>query len=409
MASASPSPSPSKTVRTAGSLLDRSKWESLHDDAGRVVHSTVVRKLVFEGGIEQSLRKEVWRFLLGYHSFTTTTRERAVIESERRIEYLARRQRWKELLEPDDQAHAMSLATLEGDDQFQFMFIQATMNAARQDIDEDDARKEIRTIDKDVPRTDRRVDYYSGDNNVHLQWLRNILITYSLFHPQVGYTQGMNDILSVILFVMDDEADAYWCFVNYIETIKEDFMSKGMMRKIELLRELLVYMNAPLAHHLKAIDDGNLVFCHRWLLLSFKREFAFVDAVRMFEILSTHHLELNGLEAERAREMEIRAEREKEMSRSDGIPCEIVERTGPNLSFTFDLFVCIAILTMNETTLLHCKDVAGIYQFANEVVESLNLDVVLNKSIELLFTYCRKCVTNPDSAFLSVPTDFTHS
>ena len=29
-------------------------------------------------------------------------------------------------------------------------------------------------------------------------------------------------------------------------------------------------------------------------MLSFKREFAFDDAIRLFEILSTHHLELTG-------------------------------------------------------------------------------------------------------------------
>ena len=36
-----------------------------------------------------------------------------------------------------------------------------------------------------------------------------------------------------------------------------------------------------------AFVDGN-----RWLLLSFKREFSFQDAVRLFEILCSHHLEV---------------------------------------------------------------------------------------------------------------------
>ena len=39
----------------------------------------------------------------------------------------------------------------------------------------------------------------------------------------------------------------------------------------------------------------------RWLLLGFKREFSFNDSLRVFEILSSHHLELSSLEAETLR------------------------------------------------------------------------------------------------------------
>ena len=42
-------------------------------------------------------------------------------------------------------------------------------------------------------------------------------------------------------------------------------------------------------------------FLFRWLLLGFKREFEFMDSLRVFEILSSHHLELSSLEAETAR------------------------------------------------------------------------------------------------------------
>jgi len=40
---------------------------------------------------------------------------------------------------------------------------------------------------------------------------------------------------------------------------------------------------------------------YRWLLLGFKREFSFSDSLRVFEILSSHHLELSSLEAETAK------------------------------------------------------------------------------------------------------------
>jgi len=35
--------------------------------------------------------------------------------------------------------------------------------------------------------------------------LREILITYATFHQDVGYAQGMNDILARFLYVFDSE------------------------------------------------------------------------------------------------------------------------------------------------------------------------------------------------------------
>lgn len=87
-------------------------------------------------------------------------------------------------------------------------------------------------IKKDVPRTDRSSAYFQGENNVHLEWLSDVLTTYALNHQDVGYAQGMNDLLSMILSVTDHEADAYWCFTKYMETIQADFMAEGMMEKM---------------------------------------------------------------------------------------------------------------------------------------------------------------------------------
>lgn len=43
-------------------------------------------------------------------------------------------------------------------------------------------------------------------------------------------------------------------------------------------------------------------FFSRWLVLTFKREFSFEDALTMFEIISSQHLELTSMEAEKERE-----------------------------------------------------------------------------------------------------------
>jgi hypothetical protein len=40
---------------------------------------------------------------------------------------------------------------------------------------------------------------------------------------EIGYVQGMNDILAIIVPVMDNEADAFWCFVGQMKMMKDLF------------------------------------------------------------------------------------------------------------------------------------------------------------------------------------------
>ena len=44
-------------------------------------------------------------------------------------------------------------------------------------------------VKKDVLRTDRHLAFYSGDGNSNVTLLYNILTTYAVNHPSVGYCQ----------------------------------------------------------------------------------------------------------------------------------------------------------------------------------------------------------------------------
>ncbi len=60
-----------------------------------------------------------------------------------------------------------------------------------------------------------------------------------------------------------------------------------------------------------AVEIINSFFC-RWLLLSFKREFSYEDGLRIFEIMSSRHLEMSSIEAEMERSRERARELEKD-------------------------------------------------------------------------------------------------
>jgi hypothetical protein len=51
----------------------------------------------------------------------------------------------------------------------------------------------MRAIKTDVLRTDRRYGFYAApsDNNVNLQSLYDILLTYCVSHPNITYCQGL--------------------------------------------------------------------------------------------------------------------------------------------------------------------------------------------------------------------------
>ena len=58
----------------------------------------------------------------------------------------------------------------------------------------------------------------------------------SLLCLDIGYAQGMNDILARFLVVTDSEVDSYWMFSKYMEQKMEDFQEETMMRKVCELR-----------------------------------------------------------------------------------------------------------------------------------------------------------------------------
>lgn len=86
--------------------------------------------------------------------------------------------------------------------------------------------------EKDVHRTDRTIPLFAGEDiphpdpdspfadagtNVHLEQMKDMLLTYHEFNPSLGYVQGMSDLLAPIYAIMQDDAVAFWGFVGFME------------------------------------------------------------------------------------------------------------------------------------------------------------------------------------------------
>lgn len=68
-------------------------------------------------------------------------------------------------------------------------------------------------------RTDRNMEFFAGDNNLNLQTLNDILMTYVMYNFDLGYVQGMSDLLSPILMLLENECDSFWCFVGFMNKL----------------------------------------------------------------------------------------------------------------------------------------------------------------------------------------------
>eukprot|EP00252_Welwitschia_mirabilis_P020499 TRINITY_DN5046_c0_g1_i3.p1 TRINITY_DN5046_c0_g1~~TRINITY_DN5046_c0_g1_i3.p1 ORF type:complete len:672 (+),score=142.29 TRINITY_DN5046_c0_g1_i3:181-2196(+) len=237
------------------------EWATFLDSEGRVVDSKAFRKRIFYGGIEHGLRQEVWKFLLGYYLFDSTYEERQHLSSTKREEYHVLKSQWQSVT--PSQAKRFSKF-----------------------------RERKSRIEKDVVRTDRSLPYYAGDDNLNINRLRDILLTYSFYNFDLGYCQGMSDLLSPILFIMEDESESFWCFAALMERLGPNFDrdQNGMHSQLLALSKLVELLDVPLHNYFKQADCLNYFFCFRWILIQFKREFEYEKVMRLWEVLWTHYL-----------------------------------------------------------------------------------------------------------------------
>lgn len=64
----------------------------------------------------------------------------------------------------------------------------------------------------DVQRTFRDHPLFAKEDSPYLVRLRDILYTYAYFNPSLEYSQGMNDLAAILLLVLGEEVDSFWCF-----------------------------------------------------------------------------------------------------------------------------------------------------------------------------------------------------
>ena len=157
----------------------------------------------------------------------------------------------------------------------------------------------IRVVDKDVFRTDRTVPFYHPNPKTmeedlrleNLRTLQQLLLAYYAYDQELEYVQGMADLLSPILYVMRDGTETFWIFVNLMKKQRAAFSlneSQYIDSKLKRIQELVRLIDPQFYDFLSfSSDSAQFFFCYRWLLVWFKREFAFEETLIIWEALVT--------------------------------------------------------------------------------------------------------------------------
>ncbi|KAH8352409.1 hypothetical protein KR084_003953 [Drosophila pseudotakahashii] len=241
-----------------GPPLTETQWLEFQTPDGQISDSVRIKELIFRGGIVHSLRAEVWKFLLNYYRWSDTQVERIERRKQRSIEYYNMKAQW------------LAMTTV-------------------QEANFCGYRERKCQIEKDVKRTDRSLQFFAGENNPNLDLLQGILMTYVMYNFDLGYVQGMSDLLAPILEIQVNEVDAFWCFVGFMELVFTNFDmdQAGMKTQFAQVRRLIEFANAPLFNYMRSHDSDNMYFCFRWLLVWYKRELSNEDVLKLWECLWT--------------------------------------------------------------------------------------------------------------------------
>ncbi|XP_032401789.1 small G protein signaling modulator 2 isoform X7 [Xiphophorus hellerii] len=203
----------------------------------------------------------------------------------------------------------------------------------------------LHRIDKDVQRCDRNYYYFTTAN---LEKLRNIMCSYVWEHLEMGYVQGMCDLLAPLMVILDDESLAYSCFTQLMKRMSQNFPNGGAMdTHFANMRSLIQILDSELFELMQQNGDyTHFYFCYRWFLLDFKRELLYEDVFAVWEVIWV----------------------------------------APRISSRhFVLFLALALVTLyREIIIDNNMDFTDIIKFFNEMAERHDVQLILRMARELV-------------------------
>ena len=151
----------------------------------------------------------------------------------------------------------------------------------------------LKQIDKDINRT---FIIFNEDNSATIEKvddekiskLKNVLIAVSNYNSDIGYTQGMNNIIGFLLKITKfDEEKAFDLAVLIMDKIKDYFIKDFPLLKENLKKfnEEFIKKNTKLYKHFKKNEIPDELWISKWIYTLFTINFPFKEVCRIWDAL----------------------------------------------------------------------------------------------------------------------------
>ncbi|GAB4841063.1 hypothetical protein Ancab_039672 [Ancistrocladus abbreviatus] len=274
----------------AGKTLSARRWHASFSEDGQLDIAKVLKRIQ-RGGVHPSIRGAVWEFLLGCYDPNSTFDERNLLRQRRRQQYDDWKAECQKMVPVIGSGKFITTPIVTDDGQ---PIEDGSIDNAAQGGSTDDLDKKViqwkillPQIGLDVVRTDQSLVFYQNEANGAKLW--NVLSIYAWVDSDIGYVQGMNDICSPMVILLENEADAFWCFERAMRRLRDNFKvtstSIGVQSRLGTLSAIIKVVDPKLHRHLEELDGGEYLFAFRMLMVLFRREFSFVDGLYLWELM----------------------------------------------------------------------------------------------------------------------------
>ncbi|XP_038688400.1 GTPase-activating protein gyp7-like [Tripterygium wilfordii] len=121
----------------------------------------------------------------------------------------------------------------------------------------------------------------------HAARLVAILEAYALYDPEIGYCQGMSDLLSPIISIVEEDHEAFWCFVAFMKKARHNFRldEVGIRRQLNIVSKIIKCKDIHLYRHLEKLQAEDCFFLYRMVVVLFRRELSFEQTLCLWEVM----------------------------------------------------------------------------------------------------------------------------
>lgn len=394
----------------AGKTLSARRWNAAFSQDGHLDIASVIRRIQ-RGGIHPSVKGIVWEFLLGCFDPHSTFDKRNELRQRRRDLFAAWKVECQKMVPVIGSGKYITTPLITDDGQ---SIEDPSVNIDSQERNEAMSNS-IALLDKkvvqwkrcfhqiglDVVRTDRALIFYENEVNQAKLW--DILAIYAWMDNDIGYVQGMSDICSPMVILLENEADAFWCFEHLMRRVRENFMCissfMGVQSQLSTLSQVIKVVDPNLHQHLEELDGGEYLFAFRMLMVLFRREFSFVDALYLWEVmwameynpnLYASYEESGNFSAATCKNISIKINN-KQLKQYGKFEREKVKSGWTDPQSALSVFLVASVLeTKNKRLLKEAEGLDDVVKILGDLTRNLDPKKALNDALKIHRKYLRK-------------------